>query len=308
MVMTKSIEPLPAGLLNGQDRAYIYYHADCLDGFCAAWVFSRTFPTSELIPARYGTEVPDNACGDVFIVDFSWPRDQLIKLRERCRTLVVLDHHKSAAEALAGLEFCEFDMNRSGARMTLDWVKARGLCDPLVVQGEWLIDYVEDHDLWRHKLPKSLEVNSALKSYDLDMVEWDTLANKSPSELADEGTSILRYRNQVVNHHLKHLEQVRIGDLVGHGCQCSTPDIWSILGAAILAHGEVDLALVWVTDIDGKRMYTLRSSVSGPDVSKIAVQFGGGGHARAAGFSLPWEQHGRVVHERLVKPVNEPQS
>lgn len=41
----------------------------------------------------------------------------------------------------------------------------------------WLVDYTEDRDLWRHKLPDSEEINAALRSYPLDFELWDTFEN-----------------------------------------------------------------------------------------------------------------------------------
>lgn len=39
------------------------------------------------------------------------------------------------------------------------------------------------------------------------------------------------------------------------------------------------------------RVFSLRSTDDGPDVSAIAKQYGGGGHAHASGFRMPlgWE-------------------
>lgn len=56
---------------------------------------------------------------------------------------------------------------------------------------------------------------------------------------------------------------------------------------------EVDGARVaacyW--DTPEGRVFSLRSTDTGPDVSEIAKAYGGGGHAHAAGFRVPlgWE-------------------
>jgi nanoRNase/pAp phosphatase (c-di-AMP/oligoRNAs hydrolase) len=39
-------------------------------------------------------------------------------------------------------------------------------------------------------------------------------------------------------------------------------------------------------DISDARVFSLRSSKDGIDVSKVAVQYGGGGHPHAAGFKV----------------------
>ena len=46
------------------------------------------------------------------------------------------------------------------------------------------------------------------------------------------------------------------------------------------------------------RIFSLRSTEDGLDVSEIASKFGGGGHKHAAGFSVPLE-------EALTKPLDD---
>ena len=36
------------------------------------------------------------------------------------------------------------------------------------------------------------------------------------------------------------------------------------------------------------RTFSLRSADGGMDVSEVAKRYGGGGHAKAAGFTVPW--------------------
>ena len=52
-----------------------------------------------------------------------------------------------------------------------------------------------------------------------------------------------------------------------------------------MAQGEPFAACYW--DTEGARVFSLRSADDGLDVSEIAKQYGGGGHVRAAGFSVP---------------------
>ena len=39
----------------------VVYHANCCDGFCAAWLFHKVFPEAEFHAAQYGTEPPEVA-------------------------------------------------------------------------------------------------------------------------------------------------------------------------------------------------------------------------------------------------------
>ena len=53
----------------------------------------------------------------------------------------------------------------------------------------------------------------------------------------------------------------------------------------LMAQGEPFAACYW--DTDEHRCFSLRATDDGMDVSEIAAQYGGGGHAKAAGFKVP---------------------
>lgn len=55
----------------------------------------------------------------------------------------------------------------------------------------------------------------------------------------------------------------------------------------LLCKGEAFAGCYW--DTPKGRVFGLRSTDEGVDVSEIAKQFGGGGHRNAAGFTVPYE-------------------
>ena len=120
---------------------YVLYHANCDDGFGAAWAARKKLGDAAVyVPVKYGDPLPPTVTGErVYVVDFSYPRDVLETLADRCK-VVVLDHHKTAQEDLADLPFAEFDMERSGAGMTWDYFFPGQPRPPL-------IDHIEDRDL-----------------------------------------------------------------------------------------------------------------------------------------------------------------
>lgn len=268
----------------------VLYHGNCNDGFCAAWLMRKAFPDVACVGVRYGQSPPGVSGRNVAIVDFSYKRDVLLGMKERAASLVVLDHHKSAAEDLAGLDFCEFDMGRSGARMAWDWLRSRGLLPGRIGAWEptgdddahWLVEYVQDRDLWRHKLAYSRAVNAAIASREHDFAEWDAMADGSIARLADEGVAILRYQSKVVRDHVRNARPVEIAghEVLAVNATCLFSEI-----AGELAEGR-PFGACYFDRQDGKRQFSLRSREGGLDVSEIARLFGGGGHASAAGFEI----------------------
>jgi hypothetical protein len=155
-------------------RPLIIYHGRCPDGFCAAWVANRYFRQEhvpvvgelEFVEANYGECPPDVSGRDVYILDFSYPRAQMVQLLASARSLVVLEHHKTAEAELKGLSSAfHFDNNRSGASMAWDLFFGG--------QRSWLVAYVEDRDLWRKALPDTEEVNAYISTLPFEFNEWD---------------------------------------------------------------------------------------------------------------------------------------
>lgn len=271
----------------------VIYHANCWDGFCSAWLCRFAWPDAEFIPANYGWTPPDVTGKRVLIVDFSYKREVLLQLKSQAASLEVLDHHETAQKELEGLDFCTFDLNKSGAGLTWDYLKERKLIDLPADQFDmhWLPAYVQDRDLWRHSLPNTKEVNAAIRSYPLDWKVWDGLANKIVPHLVIEGTAVVRYQNEVINNHLKHLDDIQIGEHHGKGCLCSFGKLWSELMHEILdKNPEIEFALTWINTQEGVRLYSIRSRQGGPHVGKLAESMGGGGHKHSAGFNFPFEE------------------
>ena len=287
-------------------RPLVLYHANCNDGFCAAWVAHRKFgDDADYIPVQYGQEPPPEAFDKdrpLYILDFSYSGDVTFKLAAlRHQEMVVLDHHKTAQAALEGLELqlasnncgdaltVRFDMGKSGGRLTWDYffgddyAKKYQNADSL---RPWLVDYTEDRDLWRKKLPKSEEISAFIRSWPFDFdrwTEWDGLpVGMEPgwTDFAEQGSTILRYQKQVIDSAVSHAVETEIA---GHRVLAVNTTVCFSEVAGELAKGKPFGAAFFIRG-DGKKQWSLRSAEDGLDVSEIAKQFGGGGHKHAAGF------------------------
>jgi hypothetical protein len=94
----------------------VLYHAECADGFGAAWALWRRFADARFVPVKHGSPPPDGLQGQrVVIVDFSYGRETLEMMAGETDRLLILDHHITAEKALAGLPYAYFDMKKSGA-------------------------------------------------------------------------------------------------------------------------------------------------------------------------------------------------
>ncbi len=128
--------------------AICIYHGNCADGFGAAWTVRKALGEIEFYAASYQEPPPDVTGKDVVMVDFSYKRQVLLEMSEKARSILILDHHKTAAEDLVDLPenvIAKFDMSRSGAMLAWDHFFPGESPPPLLL-------HIEDRDLWRFAL------------------------------------------------------------------------------------------------------------------------------------------------------------
>jgi hypothetical protein len=184
---------------------------------------------------------------------------------------LVLDHHITAEKALAGLPYAYFDMKKSGAVLAWEWAHDHPV--------PWLLDYIQDKDLWTWALPSSREINAAVASHPFDFDLWNGFKQK---ELEQEGRAILRYEQELVNKLAAQAVLVEFQGAVIPSVQSAV--LTSQIGERLSA--DYPFCIIW-HDREGRRYYSMRSREDGSDVGAIAASFGGGGHTHAAGFSIP---------------------
>ena len=252
----------------------VLYHAYCADGFGAAWAaWHKLGDNADYLGVRHGNpppKLPDGA--EVYILDFCYPRDVIVKMRERFKALTIIDHHHTAATALEGLEYAIFDNEKSGAVLAWEFFNARRPVPEL-------LRYVMDNDLWLHRLPRSREVFAGLNAHRMDFRVWSEL---DVTKLGDEGEPILRYKSRQVE---LLCDQVRFETLAGYRVPVVNATVFgSEVGAELLKrHPDAPFAVIYFDRGDGIRQWSLRSRENF-DVSRIAQQFQNGGHRQAAGF------------------------
>lgn len=255
-----------------QDPTAVLYHADCADGFGAAWALWKKYPDARYIPVKHGQPPPEGLDGaHVVMVDFSYRREVIEQLAQSAASLLILDHHVTAQAALAGLPYAYFDVKKSGAVLAWEWAHA----EPV----PWLLQYVQDKDLWQWRLPDSREMNAALASYPFDFQVWEGLTR---DVLKVEGRAILRRDHSLID---KIVEESVLVEFEGETVPAVySPVMTSQIGER-LCQG-FPFCLIW-HERDGLRYFSLRSKPGTADVSALASRYGGGGHVNAAGFSRP---------------------
>lgn len=302
----------------------VLYHKNCCDGFTAAWLFGSSSQVVEkgaiqFHAVQYGHPPPDLRPGSsVLILDFSYPRDVLERLADEGRAVVVLDHHETAqkdidveprfpapphpvtffTEEVPPGVYVEFDMARSGAMMTLDWIRypVSEKSPPIDYPGPdmSIVHLVQDRDLWQWKYgDRTRGLHAWLTSGPYTFERWN-YAEQNLEEVIQEGCAVVKYRYQLIR------------DIAIPGVRVGTVEPWDHLVGAfvngpsklasdlcdfVLTHCKglarpPDYAVCYSITPDGELYGSIRSRDIAVNVADIARAFGGGGHVRAAGFKI----------------------
>ena len=312
------------------NRTICIYHGNCADGFTAAWAVRKALSDNvEFVPGVYGEAPPDVTGADVIMVDFSYKRPVIHEMARSARTILILDHHKTAQAELAGLpppvglgptgpapSDWGFTDVASGYHPGVMEDNARACNAPAALhaifdmdrsgaQIAWdffhpgqprpkLVDYVADRDLWRFDLPRSREVAAWVFSTDYTFGKWSGLSARIEDDqewpgIVAEGAAIERKHFKDIHELLKVTRREMV--IGGHRVPVANLPYTMASDAAGAMAEDAPFAACYFDRSDA-RVFSLRSRrEGGMDVAEIAASYGGGGHRNAAGFQAPigWE-------------------
>jgi len=281
---------------------FVLYHSNCRDGFAAAWsAWKRFGEGAKYIPCGYGKEPPKMPDGSkVYIVDFSFPKATLLALAERMTMVVVLDHHKSAMEDLAGLPTVDdrensedgvlgvdFNMDKSGARLAWEYFHPGEELPPLVL-------WIEDRDLWKFTFPETKRFGAFINSIPMEFDVWDNIV-EAMEDMDDAEENYLLQGEAILRMMSKDADRMCWGRTIRTSDDRptvvlvnATTHFSEVCERLLELEPKADFACVYgINQKYGNVLFSLRSRPGTDcDVGAIAKQFGGGGHKHSAGFKL----------------------
>ncbi len=274
----------------------VIYHANCTDGFGSAFSAWKLLGNrAEYYACSHGDKPPNVKGKNVVILDFSFNNKTTKKLIKEANNLLVIDHHKSAVVELHDISNTIFDMSKSGATMAWEFFHP-GKEPPKFIQ------YITDRDLWKWELPYSKEFSAAFDMVPFEFEEFEKYEDDSVfDDAVKRGSYILAYSKTVVK---KVCEKAVSKTYKEMNVLVVNSSHWiSEIGAKLSP--DCDFALIWFYDHDEQRTkVSLRAFHDHIDVSDVAKDFKGGGHKKAAGFTLPKDKHIDDIFE-LNKKENE---
>ena len=268
------------------------YHIADHDGKGSAAIVKRVFPGIELLGLNHDMEIPYEQIemhDKIVICDISLPVEYMFKLNES-KDLTWIDHHISVIseyeEVLARGENEPIKgLRRSGtAAIELTWEYFHP--QEKVPEGVKLLACQDVFDL---RDPRVLPFEYACQSLGINRPDepiWDEILNHTINieAMVDKGKAILSWIK------IRDYRLVRGMSFTSHykGLKCICANMPQGKSAFYDSIPHIDTFDFMVNFFMNKRncwnlsFYTSKDNI---DVSKIAAEFGGGGHAKAAGAS-----------------------
>jgi len=278
-------------------------------------------------PGLLNYDFPNVEGKTVVIIDISFQREIMISLHEKAKWLICLDHHKTAEEQLSGLDFCYFDMSRSGVQMAWDFFFEN-------VKRPKFIDYIGWRDLWKFDTPNTEEFSSGLfnktsnytttQKFDLfdSLLSAEMYWDRGWVNTCNSNIDDTREYQNITNIGKLNIEinNKQVANACNYATLCRMPAInncpeytvWatdsriaqdrSKVGNILSLREDCDFAATYSYSLkDDVWWISLRSNKSKTDVSVVASQYElGGGHACASGFT--WRGNIRD----LFIPIDDP--
>jgi oligoribonuclease NrnB/cAMP/cGMP phosphodiesterase (DHH superfamily) len=261
----------------------VLYHKNCTDGFSAAWAAWRVFGArADYIPVMHQEPPPEGLTGKtVYMLDFCYDEPVTRELIKKTARITAIDHHMMRQGVVALTEGGVFNNDNSGAVLAWQYFHPKKKV-PLFLK------YVEDNDIWRHKLPQSKAKTAYLRALPYDFKLWNKLEKTIATaagrkQCFAKGALLLSQQLQLIK--ILVTENAELVEFQGHRVLAvNSPFFRDNIGHE-LCRINPPFGIIW-DKRKGKTIVSLRSNGT-LDVAALAARYGGGGHKTAAGFTIP---------------------
>lgn len=289
------------GVLNFLPRSaveVVVHHKPCNDGEAAAGLFDYYCDNISFI----GIHPKDNLLTDesihiltdknVVFVDICFPPMVMSLVSKLVKKAIVLDHHITNQEALPeDMENIKFHFEMGVPGCHLAWQYLRGdVPMPLAIK------YIGMYDVFKHKEDLNAVYFNVAFEKPKTLLGWRPIIDDDDNYVQNtiaRGDIVFEYKQSVLNTMAEKVEYCDWNDV--RIAMINVPYPWvSDMGELLCETNPRNMvAVIWNKQMTGPFVLSFRSNEHvGPDVAKIAQQFGGGGHKHAAAARTeigPWE-------------------
>lgn len=242
----------------------------------------------------------------VYIVDYSIPKEDMLRLFEITKKIFWIDHHQTAIQKYEGFPYSIAGIrgndDESGCLLTWKWFN--GDKEPPL-----FVKLIDDWDTWKHQLHYTeffiTAFNAELNTDPNNFMLWNNLENNSTIQnMINNGIIMLKYRDGYCKSVMKHIgAEVEFEGLKVFACNiphANSKFFNYIVNLGLVTktyidngkivpeheHVDYDALMPYYYDLNKHLWtYSLYSCRPEVDVGDICKKHGGGGHKNAAGFS-----------------------
>ena len=295
-----------------------FYHNDA-DGKCSGfWVFQCAGMTDihghcDFIEMSYEKPLPMDTINpneQIYIVDYSISPDEMRELLKITMDITWIDHHKTAIEKYDGFEYDIRGLRYDGiaaCMLTYCYLNHMTRCGfgdikpfdiSMTKDAPMFTKLIADWDVWKFDYgDDTRKCITAFNSYDFrpESEEWDRFFYTGfcndptfETELLEEGAAMIKYRDGWAKSYLE-----RFGfETEFEGLKCFAVNLSNCNSEYFksLPEGKYDAFMSFA--FNGEK-WTVSMYSTTHDISGICKKHGGGGHAKAAGFTcveLPFKK------------------
>ncbi len=296
----------------------------CLDGVMAAAAIARFFEGSRVFANLPGNNESDRAiqslklrdksgADEIWITDLSWTQARtaahLKELADAGARVFWIDHHRTAVSRADAPEFKApfagkvLSEKYSAARLTFDFLKRRE--EELSAERRRdfesfrrFAEIADDHDRWIHKIPESPEWALAVQTLG-GIPSYREIIKLREPKMSRRLREALRAGQDAMRRSTELADSTLVLRPLGNGVTLRTACCFGY-SSEVAAHlyENTTRTVIALFDLRSQGVSLRRSPDCEVDLSKLAEQFGGGGHAAASGFMTP--ELRKVPAERLA--------
>jgi hypothetical protein len=285
-------------------RAVVVYHANCMDGLMAAYNFEQAcklgcFPLHtnppKYLAKSYTQDLSKSLEGlscakdwDLFILDFSFDPELYPVLCNNYNTVTLIDHHKTAIEALDKWNVTFFTPSNFYAQLNLERSGAGLVQEYFGLPIDKISYLVEDRDLWKFTLegakPFHTFLSNLINHEEHEEDKFDKIDTIYLPSAISAGEQLDSYFNKLCADIIKASKRKIV--ICGiEGLVCNAPPMFASEIGNLLVKESGTFGATYYHASDDAVNFSLRAD-GAIDVSALAKTFGGGGHRTAAGFRL----------------------
>ena len=282
--------------MNEMKTVIVYHNAD-LDGHCSGYIAGLAHPGSQFIGINYGDEIPWKYLEDAHVImtDFSFqPWEMMKELADVAAKVTWIDHHKSA------IDLWEKDRSEAMSNWAVVLSTRHAACElawnyffnsMMLPRSVWLLGR---YDIWDLEADADvLPFQWGMRMLDTDPAYpsiWPALFSRSGSlpeytvmdDTVANGRLILKYQTDQNRMIMKNAFEITFED--HKFLAVNAGGINSLAFKSVYDADKHDAVMSFYLRPGGKWTFSMYSPDQSLDVSKIAIQRGGGGHPYACGF------------------------